>query len=249
MDCCANLFEATKQIDFYLILITGLTISLGHCIGMCGPLVTAFAIGQREDTNSRWRLTVSFLTYHCGRLMSYTLIGCLMGLIGSTVFLADEGIKIQGGLSMVIGILILLMTAGLASWLPRSRMVEDSPLKRFISGRLRGLLSARSVRQRFGLGIANGFLPCGPVFSVAMIAAAAGSFWRGGLAMLVFGIGTVPVLVILGLGVDRLSMKARTVFTKIGALFMLFIGLQLLLRGLAAWKLIGHLKFGEFVVW
>jgi uncharacterized protein len=249
MDCCENLFEATQRVDFYLLLITGLTISLGHCIGMCGPLVTAFALGQRKVTDSRWRLTINFLTYHIGRLMSYTLIGALMGLIGSTVFLADEGVKIQGTLSILIGFLILLMTVGIAGWSPVSRFVEQSPLKSFVSRRLAGLLSASSVPRRFGLGVANGFLPCGPVFSVAMIAAAAGSFWRGGLAMLVFGIGTVPVLVVLGLGVERLSAKARVIFTRIGALFMLFIAVQLLLRGLSAWKVVGHLKFGEFVVW
>ena len=92
-------------------------------------------------------------------------------------------------------------------------------------------------------------VPCGPVFSVAMTAAATGSVVKGAVAMLAFGLGTIPVLIILGLGAGRLGVRLRSVFNRIGAVLIILIAVQLILRGLSAWGLVAHLRFGEFVVW
>ncbi len=82
-----------------------------------------------------------------------------------------------------------------------------------------------------------------------MAAASTASLWRGGAAMLGFGLGTLPVLMILGLGVSRLSIRIRTLFHRLAAILLLLIAVQLILRGLASWGVIAHLRFGEFVIW
>jgi sulfite exporter TauE/SafE len=177
------------------------------------------------------------------------VIGILMGLVGATLFMAGNGPRIQGGLSLAIGVVMLVLAAGLLGWLPTTHWVESSALQGVVAGRLRGLLTAPTVPRRLALGLANGWLPCGPVFSAAMAAAATGSVWRGGVAMLAFGIGTVPVLLVLGLGAGRLGVGVRRWFNRIGALCLLLIAAQLILRGLSAWGVLPHFRIGEFVVW
>jgi len=141
-----------------------------------------------------------------------------------------------------------LMGLGLAGWLPAPRRLESARLTAFIGNRLRGLLARRGPLARLAMGMANGFLPCGPVYAVAIGGMAAGSAGRGALAMLLFGAGTVPVLLALGLGAGRLSPRLQGRFNRIAALLVIVIGLQLLLRGMAAFGWIGHLRWGEFVV-
>jgi sulfite exporter TauE/SafE len=82
-----------------------------------------------------------------------------------------------------------------------------------------------------------------------MAAAATGSIWRGGVAMLAFGLGTVPVLLALGLGAGRIGVRARQLFNRVGAVLLLLIAAQLILRGLSAWGVVSHFRIGEFVVW
>jgi sulfite exporter TauE/SafE len=238
-----------RPFDLILLLTTGLTISLGHCTGMCGPLVFGYAASQREPGVGTWRLTGRLVTYHSGRVLSYSLLGAVMGLLGSTVFFAGSGRVVQGVLSVLVGVLMLLLGSGLFGLLPTNRWIESGPWARFAQSGLKGLLAARTPLRRLLLGIANGFLPCGPVFSVAMTSAATGSIWKGASAMAVFGIGTVPLLVALGLGVGQLSARWRAVFNRVGGVLILLIAAQLILRGLAVWEVIPHLRYGEFVVY
>jgi len=249
VQCCEILDPVARPFDFYVLLGTGLTISLGHCVGMCGPLVTAVSIAQRRHGFSLLIQFLRTLIYHSGRIFGYAILGAFMGLIGSTVFLAGQGRQIQGGLSLLVGLVMLLLGLGLLGWLPVSRWVESGPLQRVVAARIQPLLQSSSAWGHWALGLANGFLPCGPVFAATMTAAASGSVWKGALAMFAFGLGTVPVLVALSLGAGRLGLAWRSFFNRLGAVLILFIAAQLILRGLAAWQLVGHLKFGEFVVY
>jgi sulfite exporter TauE/SafE len=241
--------EATMPFEFVLLAGTGLAISLGHCIGMCGPLVGAVSVSQRSDGAGSWTLFWRLLVYHGGRLSSYMLLGAGLGLLGSATLLTDDGKAVQGGLSVLVGLLMLLLGIGLLGWLPTQRWLESGRVQNLVAGRLRSLLDARTAPRRWTLGMANGFLPCGPVYTVAMTAAATGSPWKGALAMLFFGLGTVPVLLALGLGAAGLSVARRRFFNRLGAALVLAMALQLVLRGLAAWGLVAHLRYGEIVIW
>lgn len=249
--CCSpNLLPASPSFDAWLLLGTGFTISLGHCVGMCGPLVGAFALAQGQGETRRGSLALlpGFLVYHAGRLASYALIGAGFGLLGSATALAGRGQFVQGLLSLAVGLLMGLLGLGLAGWLPTARWVESGRLGGLVTRSFRSLLGRRSGGARLMLGVANGFLPCGPVYAVALGGMAAGSAGRGALAMLLFGAGTLPVLLALGLGAGRLSPRLQGRFNRVAALLVFLIGLQLLLRGAAALSWIGHLRFGEFVI-
>jgi sulfite exporter TauE/SafE len=247
--CCDTPAPLTQPFELPLLFVTGLVISLGHCLGMCGPLVTAYSATQGRQGASGRALLPNLLLYHGGRLGGYAVLGAAMALLGSTALLAGEGRWVQGGLSLVVGALMLLFALGLAGWLPTQRWLESGPWQTAVAGRIRGLLSADTAPRRLGLGVANGFLPCGPVFTVAMTAAATGAVWKGAVAMLAFGLGTVPVLLALGLGAGRLGRERRRLFNRLGTGLILVMAVQLVLRGLAAWEVVPHLRWGEFVVW
>lgn len=248
MDCCQSMDPVTQPFDFLILLTLGFTISLGHCVGMCGPLVTAFSIAQKGGER-RVRLWPRLLLYHLGRVASYMLLGAAIGLIGSTVFLASQGKQIQGAFSVFVAVMMLLFGMGMLGWLPTQRWVEGGLWTKRLAPKVRELLAARGAPKIWMLGMANGLLPCGPVFAALMTAAATASLWKGAVAMFAFGLGTIPVLVVLGLTTGHLSLRWRTVMNRVGAVMVLLVGTQLLLRGLAAWGLIGHLAFGEFVIY
>jgi sulfite exporter TauE/SafE len=144
---------------------------------------------------------------------------------------------------------MILLGLGLLGWLPTQRWVESSQLGRSITSRLPGLLQTRHSGGRFLMGMANGFLPCGPVYAMALGTVAVAKPALGAGAMLIYGLGTVPVLLALGLGAGKLAPSTQARFYRLGAVLVLLIGLQLVLRGLAAFGWISHLKFGELVIW
>lgn len=247
MDCCAP--GSAEPVSLVLLFTTGLLMSLGHCIGMCGPIVTAFAVNQAEAGAPRWRLAWPLAVFQAGRVASYAAIGVVMGLIGAAASLAGGPRTLMGTLSMVAGVAMLVAGASLLGWLPLQGWLEAAPLGRAVSRAIGSLLRARRTSSRFLLGVANGFLPCGPVAAAAISAAAAGSAGRGALAMAAYGAGTVPALIVLGLGAGLLDARLRLRLFRAGAVVVLVIGAQLVLRGLHAYGVIPVMRVGPLVLW
>jgi sulfite exporter TauE/SafE len=239
---------ASQPFDAALLIGMGFAMSLGHCLGMCGPLVASLAASQRQRGMRIGGMVGAQLLHHAGRITSYALIGLLLASAGSIVSLAGVGRGLQATLSLLVGGLMVLIGCGLLGWLPTRRWIE--------SGRLAGAVVRATARLRdsargrswFLLGVANGFLPCGPVYAVAagtVVATPLG----GATAMLLFGLGTVPALVVFAVGAGRLSPAIQRRFSRVAAVLVVLIGVQLICRGAAALGWIGHLKFGEFVLW
>lgn len=247
MECChPGLMADAPTLDAMVYLSTGFLMSLGHCLGMCGPLVAAYASAQGRQ--GRFGAVAAHLVYHAGRLTTYALLGLLLGLLGSATRLAGR-VEVQGGLSLGVGLLMLALGGGLAGWLPTQRWVEGSGVATGLVRRARGLLATRRHGGRYLLGVANGLLPCGPVYAMALGTVTAARPALGAGAMALFGLGTVPVLVAAGLGAGRLGPALQRRFHLAGALLVLLIGVQLVLRGAAAFGWVNHLRFGEVVIW
>jgi sulfite exporter TauE/SafE len=246
--CCDPVLTPGSPVELALLFTTGLTISLGHCIGMCGPIVSAYSVRQEDRGIRGWRRLPPLARYHAGRIVSYTIIGAAFALIGSATRITGTTATIQGGLALLVGLLMLLLGLGLLGLLPTQGWVEGVGFGRGIASRIRRLLSAETWPRQLGLGVANGFLPCGPVVAVALSAAATSKPTDGMLAMAIYGLGTVPALIVLGLGVGTLTPRVRQHLFRLGAVLVLLIGLQLCLRGLAAFNLLPHLRFGEVVI-
>ena len=128
------------------------------------------------------------------------------------------------------------MGLGLKGWLPTTRIVESSRLGRFTAEKFMSLVGTRSMAGRYLLGVANGFLPCGPVYAVAMAALTAPTPLHGAHTMVMFGLGTMPVLIAVGLGAGRLAPSLQRKFNLVAAILVIIVGLEFLFR---AGKLFG----------
>jgi sulfite exporter TauE/SafE len=234
--------DPSEPLQGLVLLGTGVTMSVGHCVGMCGPILGAYAAAQRTGVPP-------FALYHAGRVTSYVILGTVFGALGSATNWFEATARAQATLSIVVGLLMAALALGLLGVLPTRAWIESAAIARRVVQRIRGLLGTRTSHGRFALGVTNGFLPCGPVMVVALAAATTGSALRGGISLLLYGLGTVPALLLLGLGAGRLGAATRTWIYRIGSLLVTLLAVQLVLRGLAAWGIVPHVHLGSVVLW
>lgn len=254
------------NISFFLILTTGFFTGLSHCVGMCGPLVSAFAL-RRQSCRSE--LSTPLLLFQTGRLTTYLILGATLGTIGSLALpnvpsamndthahpptsmqlLAPPLQDWQGGISVVLGLLLVVMSFSLLGWLPVQHWVESAAWGRMVSGWLRYWLTSPHPAAPFSLGLVNGLLPCGAVYAAGLLAASSGDTVKGATTMLVFGLGTLPAMLAVGFSSSWLSLRWRHGFFRVAALLVMIVGAQLLLRGLAVGGHVPHAMLGGVMLW
>ncbi len=213
-------------------LLIGLAGSL-HCVGMCGPLLLAIPTGPLE----RFRALPVFMVYHSGRMLMYGLLGLFFGLLGQGVALAG----FQQLLSLSAGAILIM--AALFAW-RWEQIIQRLPglavFQHWVKDRIGRLMGSKSQqRSMFVLGAFNGLLPCGMVYAALAGAIATGNILAGGSFMLVFGLGTAPLLL-------ALSWLGRPVQTAVRRNIRI---VQPLLLLLAAWMLVSrglHLDISLF---
>lgn len=210
-------------------LATGLLGGLGHCLGMCGPLVGAFALaaGPRGTAAA----LQGQLAYHAGRITTYALVGGAMGLTGSFVNVAGRLAGVSAVAAVAAGALMIAMGLGAAGLLPAMRRLEARAASR-VSRAARSLLEGGTAGRLYPLGLVLGLLPCGLSWSLFVGAAATGSAGAGLLLALVFGLGTLPALLLAGTAVGLLGARARGGLYRAGGLLVSAMGVLFLLRGL-----------------
>lgn len=192
-----------------------------HCAGMCGPIMLSLTKNSGKQTLR------SFILYHLGRIAVYALIGVFFGLLSASV----QFFSFQKYLTIFIGVLVLTVFAfpkvrnRFEGWYYHSRFYGS------VKSRLTGLYTSRL--RWLAAGLLNGFLPCGLVYLAAAGAMLSGSAWSGAVYMLMFGLGTLPVLI--GIGAVR-SYLAGVLgkFPHITTTIALISGLILLARGIFA---------------
>jgi len=236
---CHPLASHGTSLDVPLLFLTGITVSLGHCLGMCGPLQTAFALRAK----TRGNLFAALLRYHIARIAGYVLLGASLGLLGTVTRAGSFATSVQATISLVAGAIMLVVAlslTGVVSW--PDRFIPRWPYVWF----------ARSSGSRTGdvfLGFANGFLPCGAVSAIALSAFAAAHPGVGALLLLVYGAGTLPVLLASGLAASYITLRWRHRFQILGGVLVSVIALQLALRGAAFLGWLPHVSWGRMHVW
>jgi sulfite exporter TauE/SafE len=228
---------------FGALLLSGFLGSLGHCLGMCGPLVTIFGIQLKVRRPAGLPY---HLLYHASRVGVYVILGTIAGGLGSVLGLGDSFGKVTGVLSLLLGLGVVLLGLGYLGWLPLGRIEGAGAWLNQAMGW--ALQQGGSVRV-LALGALNGLLPCGLVYSALLVAASTGGLLMGAMGMALFGLGTLPALLLVGLGAGALSPRVRQTFVRVAGVLIVAVGVQLVLRGLAAWGAVPHLHLGRLMLW
>ena len=207
--------------DSWTAFILGLVGSV-HCAGMCGPLALAVPSTGRNPT----AYVAGRFAYNFGRIVTYCALGLGFGLMGRTLVLAG----IQRWLSIALGIALL---AGL---LGSRRLGFSRPAVAIVSwlkDRMRLLLSRRSLIAVTFLGLLNGLLPCGLVYVACAGAANTGGIFSGLKYMAAFGIGTIPMLLAIGLTGKLIPWSLRLQLRKAIPVSVFLLACILILRGMS----------------
>jgi sulfite exporter TauE/SafE len=219
---------------FLLYLSTGFTIGFGHCIGMCGPIVVTFSLNLKEKS-----ILVPQLLYHLGRIITYVILGGVVAVAGSFTMVAAHIERLQKGVMVFAGALIVLLGLAMAGWLPIGRIFGNhSSPARWISKGFGRLLKVKSAIVYLPLGLLLGLLPCGPVYTALLGAARVGmegnTIYQGMLngmgLMAAFGMGTVPALFLVAKLADMGWLKSRAIIYKAGAVLMIVAGLIFIIK-------------------
>ena len=208
----------------YSALILGLVGSF-HCIGMCGPIAFVLPV----DRQNSFKKVLQISIYHFGRLLTYGLIGLVFGLVGKSLYIFG----IQQQLSIIIGVLMIVVV--LIPYKTFNKYNFSKPLYSFIS-KIKSALGAQLKRKSpdtfLTIGFLNGFLPCGLVYMAVFAAIATGDALTGSLYMVVFGLGTIPMMTAAVYFSRFLTGVARKKIQKAIPVFVIIIGLLFVLRGL-----------------
>lgn len=196
-----------------------------HCVGMCGPIAFMLPVDRSNSLKKVSQISM----YHLGRLLAYSSIGLVFGMIGKSLYLFG----MQQNLSIIIGIVMIVLVI-----IPHKTISKynlSKPLYRLISkvkSALGSALKKKTSDTFLTIGFLNGFLPCGLVYMAVFGAIASGNLVKGSLYMLLFGIGTIPLMttaIYLG---KFLNSAVKQRIQKAIPVFVVGIGILFILRGL-----------------
>lgn len=203
---------------YFSALILGLGSSF-HCLGMCGPLVMAVPMKGRNQSGRITGMTQYFL----GKTLTYAIFGLLVGLVGISVQ-ALKGMQI---LSVISGILIILIAWGQLSN-KGVGVAFQQKMSRVAGKSLRQLSQSNIPFKSFFFGMINGLLPCGLVYVALINSLLAGSPVFSALAMVFFGIGTIPILTLTKWITSKIKWNAN----RLTPIFITLVGVMIIFRGL-----------------
>jgi sulfite exporter TauE/SafE len=233
-----------SQMTIGSLLITGLLGSLGHCSGMCGPLV--MMVGARMENNP-WLVRLGlYALYHTGRISVYILLAFILGSFGWLLGAGSKISPVGGWISLVLGAGVFVLGLGYLGILPLERFMGSGA---WLSKQMNRTLKNSRPSGMLAMGALNGLLPCGLVYSALLTSASLGSPAEAALGMGVFGLGTWPVLLLIGMGATSLSLSFRQRLSRLAGFFILLVGIQLALRGMASLGWIRHLHLGGWMIW
>lgn len=237
------------SIDVFSAFIIGL-LGSGHCLAMCGGITTMLTSAIDNPTNlpttkvslkgdipvqvtssysscspQVFRANLVFF-YHFGRIASYCLIGAIVGFSGS---IAAKNIGLPlAGLRLVAALFLILLGLYIGRWLFWLNRIESlgKGLWRYLSPMAKYVIPVNNRKKALGLGALWGWLPCGLVYSTLTWALASGSSVTGATIMLFFGLGTLPALVALSLGISSIkNLLVNPTFRKAMAILLIAYGI------------------------
>jgi len=210
-------------------LVTPLTIGLigsFHCIGMCGPIVVALPLKK----NTLFAKVSGAILYNSGRVITYSILGIMFGLLGRGIHMAG----FQQWTSIILGAMMIVSV--IFPFFFREKITIGKLFSGFAARlivRLRKLFTDRSYFSLLMIGLLNGLLPCGLVYVAIAGAINSGSLFSGAIFMMMFGIGTIPLLLTASLASDIIGQRIRAKMQRVVPYFVFVLGVLFILRGMS----------------
>lgn len=223
---------ADARMGYGMLFIIGLVTSV-HCVAMCGGITLSQCIPRPADTTGEAAPLSTLrpaLLYNLGRVVSYTAMGFLVGGLGSAITFSNT---MQGVLKLGAGVFMVIMGLNMLNIFPWLRRLNPR-LPAFLRRRI-GTGRAKS-NSPLVVGLLNGLMPCGPLQAMQIYALSTGSPWAGALSMLLFSLGTVPLMFGLGALSSVLGKRFTGRAMAAGAILVVVLGLSMLTQG---WSLSG----------
>jgi sulfite exporter TauE/SafE/plastocyanin domain-containing protein/copper chaperone CopZ len=217
--------NVSQNMGYGILFVIGLITSL-HCVAMCGGINLSQCVSYKfsgKETSKVAKLKPS-LMYNAGRVISYTLLGGIVGAIGSVVSFSGTA---KGIVSILAGIFMVIMGLNMFNIFPWLRKFTPHMPKVFG----KKIHAGGGKHGPFYVGLLNGLMPCGPLQAMQIYALGTGSFAKGALSMLLFSLGTVPLMFGFGAVSSFLSSKFTHKMMKVSAALVIVLGIIMLNRG------------------
>ncbi len=214
-DMEAQLNNASYAVLFVVGVITSI-----HCVGMCGGIMLSQSLGK--ESKNKFEAIKPALLYNAGRVTAYTILGGVIGAIGSVFALS---LTAKAGLQLFAGVFMIMMGFNMAGFKAFRKIQIKLP-----NAACRAL---GKTRAPFFVGLLNGLMPCGPLQTMQIFALGTGSAAAGALSMFMFSIGTVPLMLTFGALSGLLSKGYTKKILKFSGVLIIMLGLIMSNRGLA----------------
>jgi uncharacterized protein len=221
-----HVLAAAGGFDYGLAFMAGV-LGSGHCLGMCGALVSGYFMKAGAS-----RTLLPYFFYQFARIFVYTLVVFAAAALG--VVLVSSGVfgKVQSILQMFIGSVVIILALGILGWIPFQgsvRLIPMNLLRRgYAESRTKGPILGATIA-----GLLNGLMPCPLTFAMAIKATSATTIMEGGLLMLTFGAGTLPTMLFVSVAFGKMSAHFRGLMLKSAALIMIIMGCNTIYMGMS----------------
>ncbi len=208
-----------EKVGYAVLFVIGLFTSV-HCIAMCGGINLTQSVTGEESAPVR-----KSVLYNAGRLTGYTCVGGILGLIGEA---ASVTLRVRGLIGVLAGGFMVLTGVNM---LGNFGFLKKLTLK--MPKAVSGAAVSFGRRGSFAIGLVNAFMPCGPLQSMQLYAIAAGGLVAGALSMFFFCLGTIPLMLIIGVTAGLLKRKWKSRMLRVSAVLVLVFGLFMLQNNFA----------------
>lgn len=241
----SRIFNAFPQVEenmgYGMLFLIGLVTSV-HCIGMCGGIhlsqCLSYQKNSEEEKNGekgkkKWSTVYPSFLYNLGRVVSYTIVGGVVGGFGSVISFSGKG---KGAVQLIAGVFMVIMGINMLNIFQWLRKFNPRMPKVFA----RKINQGKQKNGAFLVGILNGLMPCGPLQAMQIYALSTGSPLKGAFSMFLFSMGTVPLMFGFGALSSFLSQKFTKQVMKFGAVLVVILGISMFQNG---WSVSGFPVF------
>ena len=219
--------EAKAGMGYGMLFVIGLLTST-HCVAMCGGINLSQCVPYKTGQSGGSKMTslTPSILYNSGRVISYTVIGGLVGALGSAVSFSNTG---KGLIALVAGVFMIIMGLNMLNLFPSLRRFNPRMPKIFAEK----IDQQKNSKSPLYVGLLNGLMPCGPLQAMQLYALSTGDPVQGALSMMLFSLGTVPLMFGLGALSTVLTKRFTSRMMKVSAALVVILGVFMFSNGMA----------------